>query len=303
MLSFDTVSKKHAHENPRDFARLRLVELSQRAEVEVITPEQPTVEAHHADILIKVTFETGREILVHFEFQTADSYEPPMALRMAWYIIWLIKTYRMPVYSNVIYLRPNAGRNDPGRFVQDEPGNSVFVEYQVFRLIDMDGEDVLNAKIEGLIPFTPLMKRPAEVSAEAWLRRCVRVADSLDVQNKPAYLGGMAVLGNLTYDHHLLWKVLMEETMYESELVQYWSAKERQEGIQQGVRQGERIRALEDILEVLELRLQLDAASLFKPRLEAIDDLQLLKQLHRAAILAESPEDFRKVLDQGSHGV
>ena len=298
MLSFDTVSKKHAHENPRDFARLRLVELSQRAEVEVITPEQPTVEAHHADILIKVTFETGREILVHFEFQTADSYEPPMALRMAWYIIWLIKTYRMPVYSNVIYLRPNAGRNDPGRFVQDEPGNSVFVEYQVFRLIDMDGEDVLNAKIEGLIPFTPLMKRPAEVSAEAWLRRCVRVADSLDVQNKPAYLGGMAVLGNLTYDHHLLWKVLMEETMYESELVQYWSAKERQEGIQQG----ERIRALEDILKVLELRLQ--SASLFKPRLEAIDDLQRLdEQLLSAAILADSPEDFRKVLDQGSQDI
>ncbi|RKU35599.1 hypothetical protein C6495_05105 [Candidatus Poribacteria bacterium] len=91
----------------------------------------------------------------------------------------------------------------------------------------------------------------------------------------------------------------MEETMHESELVQYWSAKERQEGIQQG----ERIRALEDILEVLELRLQLDAASLFKPRLEAIDDLQLLKQLLRAAILADSPEDFQKVLDQGSQGI
>lgn len=297
MLSFDTVSKKHAHENPRDFARLRLIELSESAKVEVITPEQPTVIAHQADILIKVTFETGREILVHFEFQTADSYEPPMALRMAWYIIWLIKTYRMPVYSNVIYLRPNAGRNDPGRFVQDEPGNSVFVEYQVFRLIDMDGEHVLNAKIEGLIPFAPLMKRPAEVSTEEWLRRCVRVADSLDVPNKPAYLGGMAVLGNLTYDRHLLWKVLTEETMHESDLVQYWSAIEKQKGIQQG----ERTRAQADILEVLELRLQ--SAGIFQPRLEAIDDLQRLEQLLRAAILADSPEDFRKVLDQGSHGV
>ena len=89
--------------------------------------------------------------------------------------------------------------------------------------------------------------------------------------------------------------------MYESELVQYWSAKERQEGIQQGVRQGERIRALEDILEVLELRLQ--SASLFKPRLEAIDDLQRLEQLLSAAVLADSPEDFRKVLDQGSQGI
>ncbi len=293
MLSFDTVSKKHAHENPKDFARLRF-ELSEGTEVEVLTPEQPTVESHSADVLIKVKFESGREILIHFEFQTADSYEPPMALRMAWYIIWLIKTYRVPVFSSVIYLRSNAGRNDPGRFVQEELGNSVFVEYQVFRLIDMDGEQVLNAKIEGLIPFTPLMKRPANVSQEEWLRRCVRVADSVDVPNKPAYLGGMAVLSNLTYDRQLLWKVLTEETMYESELVQYWSAVERQKGIQQG----ERNNALESILEVLELRLQPDAANRFKPRLEAIDDLQRLKQLHRAAILADSPEDFREVLDQ-----
>lgn len=88
----------------------------------------------------------------------------------------------------------------------------------------------------------------------------------------------------------------MEETMSESELVQYWSAKERQEGIQQGVRQGERTRALEDIIQVLELRLQ--AASLFKPKLVAIEDLQRLEQLHRASILADSPEDFRKVLVQ-----
>lgn len=85
--------------------------------------------------------------------------------------------------------------------------------------------------------------------------------------------------------------------MHESDLVQYWSAIEKQKGIQQG----ERTRALEDILEVLELRLQ--SAGIFQPRLESIDDLQRLRQLHRAAILADSPEDFRKVLDQGHHGV
>jgi len=55
-------------------------------------------------------------------------------------------------------------------------------------------------------------------------------------------------------------------------------------------------RAREDILEVLELRLEPDAASAFKRVLETIEDSQYLKQLHRAAILAESPEDFRRAL-------
>lgn len=45
--------------------------------------------------------------------------------------------------------------------------------------------------------FAPHMKRPADLDSEQWLRRCVRAADSLDVVNKPEYLGSLAILGNL----------------------------------------------------------------------------------------------------------
>ena len=55
-------------------------------------------------------------------------------------------------------------------------------------------------------------------------------------------------------------------------------------------------RAREDILDVLEIRLQPDAVRAFKPVLETIEDSERLKQLHRATILAESPEDFRRAL-------
>ncbi len=69
--------------------------------------------------------------------------------------------------------------------------------------------------------------------------------------------------------------------MQESPLVQYLTEKAtleaRQEGIQQGkqegIQQGEKLRALEDILDVLEVRLQPDAANAFKPELVEIDDL------------------------------
>ena len=81
--------------------------------------------------------------------------------------------------------------------------------------------------------------------------------------------------------------------MQQPSIIEYWTEQARQQGIQQGVRE----RALEDILEALELRLQPDAARIFKPALDAIDDLQRLKQLHRAAILAENVEDFRRALE------
>ena len=73
--------------------------------------------------------------------------------------------------------------------------------------------------------------------------------------------------------------------MHESDLYQHWGE------------QAARERALEFILQALEIRLQPEAAQRFKPSLERIADLQRLSELHRAAILADSPDDFRKVLD------
>ena len=84
--------------------------------------------------------------------------------------------------------------------------------------------------------------------------------------------------------------------MQQSNIIEYWTEKAAVEAHQQGLEQGMKERAREDILEALELRLQPDAARTFKPVLETIEDVQRLKQLHRAAILAESPEDFQRAL-------
>ncbi len=115
--------------------------------------------------------------------------------------------------------------------------------------------------------------------------------------DKAAYFAGIAVLGNLAYEHQTILDIISEETMHESPLVQYLTEKATAEALQQGIQQGVKERALEDILEVLQLRLQPDAANSFKPELDAIDDLQRLKQLHRSAILANTPEDFREALE------
>ena len=106
MASFDSASKRLVQKNPRDFVafcfKLRNMAGEKFTDVELITPEQPTVEMHQTHVLIKVKFR-GKFVLVHFEIQTTDSFEPPMALRMASYILWLVRKYRMDVYSNVVY--------------------------------------------------------------------------------------------------------------------------------------------------------------------------------------------------------
>ena len=264
--------------------------------VGIITPEQPTVEMHQADIVIKVEL-NGKEVLIHFEFQTADSYDPDMSIRMAGYIVRLIETYRLPVYSSVIYLRPEAGRRDIGVYEQNIAGHRVFIEYNVVRLIEMNGQKILDAKPAGLLPFTPLMKRPDNMDADDWLRRCVQTADNVNVPNKPEYLGILAVLGNLVYEAETISNIILEETMHQPSIIKYWTEKAAAEAREQGLQQGVRENTREKILETLELRLQPDAARLFKPILDQIDDLSRLNELFRAAIQADSPEAFRQVLE------
>lgn len=293
MAIFDTVTKTQAQTQPMDFVNYCLnFEQDDVTFVELIVPEQPTVEMHQADIVIKVEL-NGKEVLVHFEFQTTDSYDPEMSLRMAGYIVRLIETYRLPVYSSVIYLRSDAGRRDHGVYEQNITGHQIFIEYKVFRLIEMDGEQILDVKPTGLLPFTPLMKPPAGVDAEDWLRRCVQIADSVDVPNKAAYLGTLAVLGNLVYESDMISSIILEETMQQPNMIEYWTEKAAAEAHQRGVRESTR----KHILEVLALRLQFDTAHTFKPALEAIDDLQRLERLHRAAILAENAADFQRALE------
>lgn len=71
----------------------------------------------------------------------------------------------------------------------------------------------------------------------------------------------------------------------------------REEGIEQGIEQGGRERALEDILDVLEIRFDLPVSHPLSDRISAIEDLQRLKQLHRAAIQVSSLDEFGRMLD------
>ena len=293
MAEFDTVTKHLIHTYSHDFARFALGQDDFKV-LGVVDTEQPTVEAHRTDSLIRVCID-GQKALIHHEFQTTDSTDPPMPLRMAAYIGRGIEQYGLPFYSTVIYLRPNAGRNDPGYYVQERDGFRVLVQYKVIRLIELDGQHMLDAGPSGLIPFAPLMQRPVGVDDEAWLRQCVNRAQQvpMDETRKASYLADLAVLSGLVYNLETVRTIIAEETMYESSVVQYFTEK----ALKQGIEQGGRERAIEDLLDVLEIRFGLAASDPLAARLGAIDDVQHLKQLHRAAIQVPSLEAFRSLLD------
>ena len=288
MAEFDTVTKHLIHTYSHDFARFALQHDDFKV-LGVVDTEQHTVKTHRTDSLIRVCID-GQKALVHHEFQTTDS-KTPMPFRMARYIGYCIGQYGVPIYSTVIYLRPDAGRNDPGYYVQEQHGYRILIQYKVIRLIELDGQGMLDAGPSGLIPFAPLMQRPVGVNAEAWLRQCVNRAQQvpMDETRKENYLADLAILSGLVYNLETVMTIIAEETMYESSVVQYFTEK--------ALEQGGRERAIEDLLDVLEIRFGLAASDPLAARIGAIDDVQRLKQLFRAAIQVPSLEAFRNLLN------
>ncbi len=305
MAEFDTISKHLIQKYPNDFAGFTLG----REDVEVlavIDTEQLTVEARQMDSLIRVRID-GEEALVHNEFQTTDSTNPPMPRRMAGYIGRAIEHHGLPIYSNVIYLRPNAGQRDPGYYVQERPGYQIAIQYKVIRLIEIEGERVLNAGHSGLIPFTPLMKPPEGMASDAWLQQCIHTARTRPIarSSKADYLAGMVALSELVYASETISDIILKEGIMdlirESSLFQYLTQQSREEsfeqGIEQGIERGERDRAIADILDVLEIRFDLRATDPLSARIAAIEDLQRLKQVLRSAVQVSSLEAFEHMLD------
>ena len=296
MAEFDTISKHLIQHYPDDFANFTFG----REDVEVLAvvdTEQLTIEAHQTDSLIRVIID-GEEALVHNEFQTTDSTNPPMPRRMAGYIGRIIEHHGLPIYSNVIYLRPDAGRRDPGYYVQERPGYQIAIQYKVIRLIEIEGQRVLNAGQSGLIPFTPLMKPPEGMASEAWLHQCIHTARTRPIARsyRADYLAGMVALSELVYESETISDIILKEGIMdlirESSLFQHLTQQSREEAREQGGRE----RAIEDLLDVLEIRFDLRETDPLSARIAAIDDLQRLKQLHRAAVQVSSLDEFRRRL-------
>ena len=139
------------------------------------------------------------------------------------------------------------------------------------------------------------MQQPAGVEAKEWLRQCVNRAQAvpMDETLKANYLADLAVLSGLVYNLETIMTIISEATMYESSVVQYFTEK----GIEQGIEQGSRERAVEYLLDVLEIRFGLATSDPLAARIRAIDDVQRLKQLFRAAIQVPSLEAFSNLLD------
>lgn len=289
---YDIVTKDTIETYPEDFLRTVLGR-TDFTFLEFVDGEFTTVEVRRTDNLIKVHL-GGEIVLVHIEFQVDDSTSTSMVQRNVGYIGRCYEKYGLPILSHVIYLRPNAGRNDPGGFRQEVAGYRFIVEYKVIRLIELDGQSVLESENIGLMPFAPLMQPPSGMEKLHWAIQCNERTKSLslpiDIRND--LLVSQWILSGLIHPNQAISDFLQEGIVRESSAYQHLLETTGKEHYERGIQQGVRQNALESLYSVLEHKFDSFALRLLLPSLENINDLQILKQLLNAALQAQNLEEF-----------
>ena len=158
----------------------------------------------------------------------------------------------------------------------------------MIRLIEIDGQAVLETQAPGILPFTLLMKPPAGMDIERWVQACVDVtrAVPVDQETQADLLYGISVFGGIVYNAELLERLIPEVLMRESKTYQRQMERAAREA------------TIENTLALLEDQFQAEAVNALTPELRSINDLQKLKQLLVAAARVQNIEAFEQMLHE-----
>ena len=288
---YDNMGKRLWTEHAEDLSRFVLAQADVQV-LEDLDTEQQNIIARSTDITKRVRV-NNPEAILHVELQLRDSTANPMWARNAQYQGYLVGEYQIPVYSNVIYFHPRAGRHDPGGYSYTWNGYEHTNRYKVIRLIEVEGQAILEMQAPGILPFTPLMKPPAGMAPDRWVQACVDAtrAAPVDQHAQEDLLYGLSLFGGIVYNSQLLKRLVPEVFMQESKTYQYL----REEILREGT--------INHISAVLKARFSPDIASALTPVIRNISDLQRLEELHTAAVEAQTIEAFAQMLSESQHTV
>ncbi|BAZ53010.1 hypothetical protein NIES4103_56750 [Nostoc sp. NIES-4103] len=251
-MSYDNACKYLAEQYPAEFVRWLLgVEVQK---IEVLKTEL-TLEPIRAD---SVTFLQAANQILHIEFQTLATSNPPLNFRMLDYSVRLKRQYRCPVTQVVIFLQET---NNEVAFTEEYRDETTIHHYQVIRLWEQDSAIFLTNS--ALLPLATLTRTN---SPQALLTQVAeQVATISDREERQNIAGCVEILAGLRFNKDLIRQLLREDIMRESVIYQ--------DILQQGKRQGEESL----ILRLINRRFgQVDVSLIDRIRALSIENLEAL---------------------------
>ncbi len=220
-MAYDNLCKRLAEESPATFARWLLG--TNPGTIQVLKTEL-SLEPISADA---ITFLQTSEQILHLEFQTQPTSEPPLPLRMLDYWVRLYRKYRRPIQQFIIFLQATTSEVV---FTEEFVTETTRHRYRVVRMWEQNPAIFLNDR--ALLPLAPL----AETNSPETLLTQVatEVAKIEAIEQRRNVLAAVQIIAGLRYDKTLIQQLLREDIMRESVIYQ----DILQQGVRQGVQQG-----------------------------------------------------------------
>lgn len=220
-MAYDNLCKRLAEESPATFARWLLG--TNPGTIQVLKTEL-SLEPISADA---ITFLETSEQILHLEFQTQPTSEPPLPLRMLDYWVRLYRKYRRPIQQFIIFLQTTTSEVV---FTEEFVTETTRHRYQVIRMWEQNPAIFLNDR--ALLPLAPLAQTN---SPERLLTQvAAEVAKIEAIEQRRNVLAAVQIIAGLRYDKTLIQQLLREDIMRESVIYQ----DILQQGVRQGVQQG-----------------------------------------------------------------
>lgn len=172
--------------------------------------------------------------------------------------------------------------------------DGIDYKYRVVRLWEVPRAAVIDKSLIGLYPLLPLMQDEAGETPDAVLEQAVaKIAGATeDMALQHDLMAVLGIMGGEKYGAELVQRYIRREMLMQSQVYQEW--------IKEDIREAEakeRAKTLrEDILEVLFERFDVVKKSLME-KINAIDDVSVLKALLKKSAKADSIEEFERFLD------
>lgn len=299
MREWDGKVKNLANEAPQDFVRWLL------KGAEYIGDLSPRFASRNieADILYRIAIE-HRYYLLHIEFQSTS--HPIMAKRLWEYNVAASIKYKLPVYSFVIYLRPDSGIAQSPYEVRAHHGELMHCFwFRVIELWTIPTEDLFQTGLKGLLPFVPLSREGQRREA---VERVISELSQEEGDKQRELLSFTYGFASLVFEEEndqswlrrrfFMLKDILKESWALKELAQEMTQEARKEAREEAIEE-ERKKKLREEIETLLFFIQMHfptLAQIAKDQCETLSNPEQVRELLHKVIAAKSEKEVEQHL-------
>lgn len=291
MGDWDGKVKNLANEVPQDFVQWLLKGADY---IDDLSPRFASRDIE-ADILYRIAIE-HKFYLLHIEFQSTS--HPIMAKRLWEYNVAAFIKYKLPVYSFVIYLRPDSGIAQSPYEVRAHHGELMHCFwFRVIKLWTIPTEDLFQTGLKGLLPFVPLSREGQRREA---IERVIGELSQEEVDKQRELLSFTYGFASLVFEEENDQSWLRRRFgMLKDILKESWAFQEIAQEAREEALEEERKKKLREEIETLLFFIQMHfpaLAQIAKGQCEVMSDPEQVRELLHKVIAAKSEKEVEQHL-------